>query len=339
MRLHYLDSARALLMTLGVPFHAAMVYVIGSGWLVDSPVDSQALTYLAGALHTFRMHAFFFISGFFAALLVSRKGGVPWLKDRWVRLGIPLVASILVIVPIHVILLSEPDNIRGINIAHLWFLVVLLVYCSAYALLYKIINQQKFSLISRPFFSATLCGVYYLILRNLWHFPEFIAGFPIYDVFQYAPFFLLGSMMQSPVSQWERFTDIKFSHILAAVSSIVVVTSFKEYLDLPLAAYDFLFGASSLLGTVLVLGLCRKYLSRDNKYVLVLVDASFTVYLFHHPIVIFLGKYYLGVNWPPLVEFSIITAVAFLLSFSVHRYLVSKNKWLTFIFNGVKPKT
>ena len=45
-RLHWLDGARASLMLLGIPFHAAMVYST-QGWEISSAETSELLTVLS----------------------------------------------------------------------------------------------------------------------------------------------------------------------------------------------------------------------------------------------------------------------------------------------------
>ena len=65
-REHDWDMLRALLMVLGIPYHASMAYNANVLWDIHSPDTSAALTFLSGFLVTFRMPAFFIVAGYFA---------------------------------------------------------------------------------------------------------------------------------------------------------------------------------------------------------------------------------------------------------------------------------
>ncbi|MEL0317326.1 MAG: acyltransferase family protein, partial [Aquiluna sp.] len=72
MRLHSLDAARGSLMILGVLFHA-LVFV----YLFQEPASLSeflAVVFTHQLLHSFRMPAFFMIAGFFALLLIDKRG-------------------------------------------------------------------------------------------------------------------------------------------------------------------------------------------------------------------------------------------------------------------------
>jgi glucan biosynthesis protein C len=95
-RLHSLDAVRAFALLLGIVFHATMSFVPAVatfGWpLVDnSPSDTLSVTFYV--LHIFRMTTFFVIAGFFARLVVHRKGVAAFVEDRRKRILIPLLVS------------------------------------------------------------------------------------------------------------------------------------------------------------------------------------------------------------------------------------------------------
>ncbi len=92
-RLHYMDNLRATLMILGVFFHAALAYspMLHNLWLSADQVSSPAMDHFANFLHLFRMPLFFAVAGFFAALLVARRGLPAMLKNRARRVLLPFV--------------------------------------------------------------------------------------------------------------------------------------------------------------------------------------------------------------------------------------------------------
>jgi glucan biosynthesis protein C len=145
-RLHSLDAVRAFALLFGIVFHATMSFVPAVatlGWpLIDnSPSSTLSVTFYV--LHIFRMTTFFVIAGFFARLVVYRKGVPAFVTDRRKRILIPLLVSW----PVQISLIGAaiiwgatrggkplaPPPPTGEHIlvpfawTHLWFLYVLLL--------------------------------------------------------------------------------------------------------------------------------------------------------------------------------------------------------------------
>lgn len=151
-RLHAFDALRASMMLLGVAFHAACCYTSATigAWPYRDTRTSLVFDGVCLFLHTFRLPLFFVLSGFFAALLVARRGVLGMLRNRWQRLMVPLLLAwpILVALVIPAALFarwrhpelvlgeawknlqmpSEPGRIEGL-LLHLWFLYDLFLFC------------------------------------------------------------------------------------------------------------------------------------------------------------------------------------------------------------------
>jgi fucose 4-O-acetylase-like acetyltransferase len=87
---------RATLVALVISHHAAVANGAQGGWyyIVPAPEGAVAplvLTVFAAINQAFFMGLFFLVSGFFTAPAYDRKGLVPFLRDRWIRLGVPLL--------------------------------------------------------------------------------------------------------------------------------------------------------------------------------------------------------------------------------------------------------
>ena len=96
-RLHALDAVRAYALLLGVVLHGAAAFLEGFPipmWL-DTPSDGAPIIYYV--IHMFRMSAFFLIAGFFARVLVERRGVKAFVKDRAKRVALPLVLFSIVV--------------------------------------------------------------------------------------------------------------------------------------------------------------------------------------------------------------------------------------------------
>jgi glucans biosynthesis protein C len=92
-RLHALDAVRAYALLLGVVLHGAAAFLGGFPiplWL-DEPSDGAAVIYYV--IHMFRMSAFFLIAGFFARMLLERRGVKAFVRDRAKRVALPFSRS------------------------------------------------------------------------------------------------------------------------------------------------------------------------------------------------------------------------------------------------------
>ena len=105
-REYFLDSIRAWLMLLGVPFHVSLIYSTQT-WSVNSLAPSEWLTILNDFIHAFRMQVFFVISGYFSYMLFLRYTPSDWLKLRVERVGIPMLTAIPLITLPQFYLLKE----------------------------------------------------------------------------------------------------------------------------------------------------------------------------------------------------------------------------------------
>lgn len=92
-RVHSLDNLRAVAMLAGVVFHAALAYspVMRPIWPAADAGGSTVVDAVAWFMHLFRMPLFFALAGYFAALLVARRGMAGLFRNRCARVLLPLV--------------------------------------------------------------------------------------------------------------------------------------------------------------------------------------------------------------------------------------------------------
>jgi len=91
-RLHALDAVRAGALLLGVAFHASLSFLPGPQIWVVRDVESGGIATFFFVAHIFRMTAFFLIAGFFGRMLVERRGTSGFVRNRLVRIALPLLA-------------------------------------------------------------------------------------------------------------------------------------------------------------------------------------------------------------------------------------------------------
>jgi len=149
-RLHAFDAVRGLALMLGVAFHATMSFLPGRGiWIVTDHERSLTLAVVFHVLHAFRMMTFFLVAGFFARMMLERRGTAGFVRDRLKRIGVPLLAgwpilfASIVGVSIWAALRTAalthtpppaappPAPFPAFPLTHLWFLYLLLVFYAA----------------------------------------------------------------------------------------------------------------------------------------------------------------------------------------------------------------
>ncbi len=100
IRYHGLDALRAWAMSMGVVLHAAWIMTPGSSGAPKTDASASPwMDYLAGSIHMFRMQLFFVLAGFFACLLIRKRGAWNFSTNRLLRVGLPLLLFWLVLRP------------------------------------------------------------------------------------------------------------------------------------------------------------------------------------------------------------------------------------------------
>lgn len=354
-------------MLLGIPFHAALVFGTLGPWLIHDDISSEALTIFAAILHIFRMPGFFLIAGFFAALLIARRGAGQWMTDRAIRLGVPLITSILLLNPIQLwveaetripaggrvsamaaVLAGNPDRL----LSHLWFLPALLLQCLFLALLWRHTGQVKrlirtaIDFLTRSHFGLPILALSLVLweviqvpldalAENL--FPGYLS--PLLNALAFLPWFMIGVAAQRSPDFLERLTSSGPAPILFALLFVPVhLVSFLQ----PDFDHSYLLQVISEpiagLGLIiLILALLRRHADSHNPLVAKVVAASFTIYLFHQPVILLTEYALIGLNIAPVVKWTIIVTVTLPVCFVAHRLIASQG-WLLFLFNGVRLK-
>lgn len=221
-RLLFVDNWRLALIILVVVHHVALVYGAGSPYYYMEPPYQDPVAFLT--LLTFVllnqswfMGAFFFISGYFTPQAFDTKGTGSFLKDRLLRLGIPLVIFIFVLSPVSYIgVYQMPASLGGITEPFtwqqypkllgpgiLWFVEMLLIFDFGYASWRKVTGNRpsQTTITSEPprylaigvFILALALATYLLRIVVPMGKSTPVLGFPTPGYIpQYLSFFVLG---------------------------------------------------------------------------------------------------------------------------------------------------
>jgi glucan biosynthesis protein C len=99
-RIHSLDSLRALMMLLGIVIHSAIPYMVTEfGFNKDPNATHLSIDTIFALIHSFRMHVFMVVAGFFGAMLFYERGPLKMLKNRASRVLFPFIVFLLLLYP------------------------------------------------------------------------------------------------------------------------------------------------------------------------------------------------------------------------------------------------
>ena len=232
-RYYAFDSLRAFMMLLGLVLHTALGYTTGSPSDMELPYqDAQTSRFFDGLvsfIHIFRMPTFFVMSGFFAALLYTRRGAKPFLRHRIDRLGVPLMVGwpVLALLFVGAQYIAELHTSRfivpkpvGNFLLHLWFLYDLLIFCFSACLIMELIRRIPKPTRDRVldlfgcsvnrlrglvlFAAVSTVPLYFMESSTLDHSGHPLRPLPI--LFTYAVFFTFGWLLYNRRQAVDRFT-------------------------------------------------------------------------------------------------------------------------------------
>lgn len=162
-RILFVDNIRILLTILIVLHHVAVAYGGSGGWpLKEAPSDpiSPIILFLFNAINqSYVLSLFFLLAGYFVPRSYDKKGPIRFVRDRLIRLGVPLLFFTALIAPfIDYLILNFAQGkdlsfltIMAHRIQHstwsigpLWFLQALLIFSLVYVL-WRLLSGHSFN--------------------------------------------------------------------------------------------------------------------------------------------------------------------------------------------------
>ncbi|SFK72488.1 Acyltransferase family protein [Streptosporangium canum] len=326
-RLQAVDNLRVVLTALVVLHHVALTYGNIPMWFYTEPAQDPtgvALDVLVMFNQAFFMGFFFLISGFFTPRSFDRKGGGAFLHDRLLRLGVPLLAFLLVLRPL--VNTGYYDGsmpywkfyLGSWDPGPMWFVEVLLVFAAAYTLWRSTgrrVEERPTTLRPRTvvLFTGGLAAATFawrLLVPNDTYWP--VVGLPTPNFLpQYAALFVAGlfayrrgwfaSLPAGAAKAGLLTAGAVSATILPA--SILVEGAAKGALT---ALWESAFAVSMAIGLSV---LFRERFGRQGPFGRFLADQAFAVYLIHPVVLVAVGY---GLSWlhtAAVVKFAVATVL------------------------------
>lgn len=358
-RLIYLDNIKVFLIAYVITGHIAASYgAIGGGrWsYLEQGTDfltKAVLSLFVLVAYSFLMGMFIFIAGYFTYPSINKKGVNRFVKDRIIRLSIPLVLYYFILGPVarFITKLAKGEDISftqfitdsyksGVygHLGVMWFIVLILCFSVAYAVFFKFFpdgfyrpKDEEFPVTQKIAFFILIVGLASFITRIL--FPmggDFVGSRPLGSMVFFGTSFFLGTTAAR--YKWlDKLTYSKakpwfISSVVVMLIPVLLLLIFRRNLNFRLIAQPgsiaSLFYAYweviKTLGTgMIAVVVFRKYLNSPGK----LADAlgrSVLLAYFLHPLVCSLFFYaFAGTGLYPLIKFSIVAPSALVCTFAL----------------------
>ncbi len=289
-RYHGLDALRGGAMLLGLVLHACQLFLtpdlmtdVLPNATVTPPDPTFTTQLLVTWIHNWRMPLFFILAGFFAAMVLERRGWRSFWTDRAQRIFGALVVF-------HLLFVLTLDRPLG-ALDHLWFLWTLTFLC---LMAPAIPAHRTVGWITHPkhliwlIIPVTVSGL--LGRSGLWHIrPITLPDITWQALALYGTFFVIGQILWHNKAILDKLAVPRLAVALLAIGSLLTVTiMFMSNAAFSNVFLQAIIAASTLLWCFGLIGLTHWALTRPRKWLSTLVDLSYPIYIFHlYPVMLF----------------------------------------------------
>jgi len=363
------DALRGAMMALGIVIHSATAYsTLPDVWWIKDPQTSKWMDVILLYLHTFRLPAFFVMAGFFAALLVEKRGWTRMVENRVMRLGLPMILGLLFVFPplrltsVYFHFAARGSNPWGdlmewlgrgrfeetLEPGHFWFLETLI-----WVTLLAVVLRKPLGRLSAGWFlrlMGTRMGLFFLVMTST--ATLLISEFGILDtphnfaphwhiVAAYSVFYAFGwGMYLHRDSLWlmKRFgwRELAFSLLLLVPCLMAIEAQLRVRGTRVWGAYALTALLSAAMGWLAVHGMIGIFLRRlaaENRGLRYLSDSAYWMYAMHPVVLLAIQAPMMGLGWNPWVKF--LLGIAFAVPVLLLSYdRMARPTWVGLVLNG-----
>ena len=306
-RFHNLDFLRAFAMMMGLVIHAPILFTmpdVARDFQIENIPALESWGWLVmGFISNWRMPLFFLLSGFFAVLVIEKKGKPYFIKDRIIRIGI----TCLLFSAFYDVLDGRVD----FTTAHLWFLYELLIFVLFFSLLYKlqVFKNLVYQKCSPKIFSVICLWLIATvplahILNNSFNPYALMPSETFFslkpgNLVYYFSYFLLGVLLYSNQKIFSKLSENRIIILLGILSVVAYfaqlyagsllysgVEDFRKIMGMKFDTFDVLVnaftrGANTILWCLFFIGLASKFIQSGSATLRWFVELSYPIYIVH----------------------------------------------------------
>lgn len=344
-RIKYIDNLRWMIVSLLILFHAAIAY---NTWGEANYIFFEAvrpITFIVTFINPWFMPMMFLLAGISSRFSLQKRGYKAFIRERLLRLGIPLAFGLVVLNPVLSFIADITHNgytggyfehygvyfsrftdlsgyDGGFTLGHLWFILVLLVVSLLSCPIIRLIPKSS---------KATIITGITLSVLSAALFDVRLFGKPLMTFWCV---YLLGYYFFSDQRFVKQLTRFKWP--LTAVFMIVSIGNslIYNYTDGFEVLNTVCYYASFVTGVLALTALGHDHLDFSNRFSSFNAKISYVFYIIHFPIVI--GCQYLlsltGVDC--LTNFFVTLVITYPLTWFLC-LLIEKSKYIRILF-GMK---
>ncbi|MCE4538632.1 acyltransferase family protein [Pelomonas sp. P7] len=328
-RLPFLDGLRVAAFALLIPYHVGMYYVTWD-WHVKSPAASDTLEPFMMLSSPWRLGLLFLIAGAACRGLMARRGVAGTLKDRTLRLLLPLFFGMAVVVPPQAyfeVLTKAPALLpgdggyldfwwaylhggrycRGSDCMtvptwnHLWFLPYLWLYAVVGAVAAGLLRLKPPAL-RMPAWAWLLLPALPLALARIFVMPHFPTTHDLvhdlYEHLEYGWLFALGWASRTPLAAqlWAAALRLRWVALAVFLASWALLLAFAIAYDQVAPPAGLLVAARALRGSetwwaiVAACGWAQRAFPRESPLLRQASAAVFCLYVLHQSVIVALSQ-------------------------------------------------
>jgi glucans biosynthesis protein C len=349
-------------------FHNLRFFDTLSDWHVKNGTTDATATYITGFMSIWMMPLFFILAGgsTFYALKVRTAG--QFIKERMLRLIVPLVFGMLIIVvpQAYYEAISHGWIPAGSNLLelyptylatlpqlrwfHLWFLAFLFIF-SVIALPFMLTGKKAgISILSRAagalsnpwvllILPGLLLGAVDILMRPSGFFGSRDSGG--WDFVTYLFFYIYGYLIFSSPRVIKTIKKHGWTAlVLAAIATVLMVMVFlqvsldpgKNFGTMNYDIAQVLRGVASWSWLIVIINLGARLLNRSNRFLVYASDAVLPFYILHQTVIICVGFYVVPWALPIAAKYLIISTTSFIVIMAIYEFLVRRIGVLRFLF-------
>lgn len=339
-RRYDLDWLRALGVFLLIPFHVALIFVFDPFTImyIRDSVNSRVLAELTGFIHMWHMPMLFMISGAATYFALGVRSAGEYIRERFLRLFIPLFFGLLTFVPFTIYLqhserlslqegyagffridLNQLDGMNGaFTPAHLWFILFLFVFSLVGLPIFQSLRTEKSRSVIERLGTATRHPLSLIVLGV----PLTLAAAtgilgdmnPLYYFLIFFFGFVFASDMRFQKSI-DKLTWIALAYgiLETAINIIFPIRNFAQW-----TPQWMVLGLTYQMGrwmlTLATLGLGHRFLNFTNHVLRYASEAAMPFYLLHMTFSVVTGYFVIQLDAPVAVKYPLIVVVATILT-------------------------
>jgi glucans biosynthesis protein C len=360
VRNNYLDWLRVIGILIVFIYHSTRFYNV-EDWILKNNIWYPAVELWNGFATSWMMPLMFVISGASLFYALGKGGFVKFLKDKTLRLLVPLLVCVVSHASLQSYLfnhshglftggyfqylpqyfLAELDFLGK----HLWYLFFLFIYSILLYPLFRWLKGAGGGFLARLDRVVMKTGILYtlalpILLLYIVIDPEspLLDDFGGYPYIMYAWFIVLGFLIVSDQRLQEKIRQLRWiSTTIGLVSVIGFVAVYSQIANpdtisssLILAVVMRVFG-----GWVCVLaffGLGMQYLTMRTPRLDYANEAVLPFYILHQTVLLVVGYFVLQWAIPDMLEWMVIVLVSFVAIMLIYEYLVRRWNVMRFLF-------